>query len=72
MQKLKKNNEIDNEELNEEIEEENLDDPATSSTFVEKEDVANDCDICKKIEPNAQAILGKTWVVGWALIDTPI
>ena len=41
-------------------EEENLDDPATSSMFVEKEDLTNGCDICKKIEPKPPGIPGKT------------
>ena len=41
-------------------EEENLDDPATSSMFVQKEDLTNGCDICKKIGPKPPGIPGKT------------
>ena len=26
---------------------------------------------CKKIGPKPQAVWGKTWVIGWALIVTP-
>ena len=64
-------NETDNEQRNEEIEEENLGNPATSSTFVEKEDLVNCCDICKKIGPKPPAIPGERWVIRLALIDTP-
>ena len=57
--------------INEEIEEENLDDPATSSTLVENKDHANGCGICNKIGLKPLAILQKMWVISWALIDTP-
>ena len=53
----KTNNEIYNEQLNEEIDKENIDDPATSSTIVENKNPANDCETCKKIGP--LGILGK-------------
>lgn len=65
----KTNNEIYNEQLNEEIDKENIDNPATSSTIVENKNPANDCETCKKIGP--LGIWGKTWVIDWALIDTP-
>ena len=38
---------------------------------MENEDLANSCDICKKIGPKPPAILGNMWVISWALIDTP-
>ena len=65
------NNKIYNEQLSEEIDEENLENPVISSTLVENEDLANGCEICKKIGPKPLAIPGKTWVIGWVLIDTP-
>ena len=38
---------------------------------MENKDLANSCDICKKIGPKPPAILGNMWVISWALIDTP-
>ena len=38
---------------------------------MENEDLANGCEICKKIGPKPLAIPGKTWVIDWVLIDTP-
>ena len=45
------NNNIYNEHLTEDIDEENLDNPATSSTLMENKDLANGCETCKKIGP---------------------
>ena len=38
---------------------------------MESEDLANGCKIRKKIGPKPPAILGKMWVIGWVLTDTP-
>ena len=43
--------EIYNKQLIEEIDGENLENPATRSTLVENEDLANGCEICQKIGP---------------------
>ena len=51
-------------ETNNETDEENLENPATSSTLVENKDLANGCKIHKKIGPKPPAILGKMWVIG--------
>ena len=37
---------------------------------MENKNLANGCDICKKIGPKPLAILAKMWVTGWTLIDT--
>ena len=45
------NNDIYNEQLNEQIDEENLENPASSWTLVDNEDLANGCEIGRKIGP---------------------
>ena len=37
---------------------------------MENEDLANDCDISKKIKPKPPATAGGTWFIGWAPIET--
>ena len=69
--RIETNNEIDNEQLDKDIEEENSDDPATSSIFMENKDLANGCGTCKKIGPKPSVTPRKTFVIGWVLIDAP-
>ena len=58
-----------NEQLNEEIDKEKPRKSCTQLNICGKQRSCNK--ICKKIGSKPPAIPGKTWVISWALIDTP-